>query len=138
MARIYLAKVTKNRAAGLIPADDDARDELRKIGDGEIVCCKVIRPRSLPQFRRWWAICQTIGENQEPARDKDSICNEIKILAGHYDVLAIEGAEGYQVRTPKSISFEKLTEDQWEALLPGLEGAGRARFGNEYFEYGNW
>lgn len=136
--RLYLAKVTRNRAVGFLPADADAHTTAAKMGDGEIAEFRVIRPRSLPQFKRWWAICQTIGENQEPCRDKESICNEIKILAGHYDVLPIDGAEGYQVRTPKSISFEKLTADQWDQLMPGLEGAGRARFGNEYFEYGDW
>lgn len=137
MSDLYLAKITSRTGrVGFVPADEDAHAAVRRLGDGECVVVKLKQVRSLPTFRRWWAICGAIGENQEPARDRSSICNEIKILAGYYDVLPIEGAEGYQVRTPKSISFERLTEDDWQLLWPKLEAAARARFGNEFFDQG--
>ncbi|MGQ0834985.1 MAG: hypothetical protein ACT4O5_08730 [Gammaproteobacteria bacterium] len=129
MRRLWLAKVGRT----LIPADYDAEQQIARMGDGEVAEYSVIQPRSVPMHRRWFGICRVIGDNQEPKRDEKSICNELKVLAGHFDVLPIAGAEGYQVRVPKSIAFDKLTHDEWMALWPSLERAGIDRFGETYF-----
>lgn len=117
---------------GWIPTDEDGERLLKRMGMGECAEFTVIRPRSLPQHRRFFGICRSIGQNQAPKRDEKSICNELKVLAGHYDVLPIHGAEGYEVRIPKSIAFENLTRDEWAELLPSLELAIAERFGDTY------
>lgn len=130
--RLWLAKVSRNGKAGLIPADNPSASLLARLEDGECAQFDMIRPRDPRMFRRWWAICALIGDNQEPRRDKKSVCNELKILAGHYDVLHIADTE-YEVRTPKSIAFDKLSPEEWAELYPSLEKAGIEKYGAEYF-----
>lgn len=134
----YLAKTSRNGRFGLVPADSETADALAKMGDGELVLVKPIKIRSLRWHRLYFALCREIGQNQDPQRDESSIDFELRVLAGHYDVLhARKGNSLYEVRTPKRIAFDKLTADQWRDLWPSLELAGRERFGEEYFDQVN-
>lgn len=134
---LYLAKVSRNGRNGLIATDQEGNDALDKLGDGECAVFSMRRPRSLPWHRKYFAICTVIGQMQDPVRDKDSIDHELRVLGGHYYVIkARKGNELYDVRVPKRIAFDKLTADEWEALWPSLELAGRERFGDEYFDNG--
>src|SRR6185312_4089933 len=133
--RVLLAKVTGKRA-GLIAASADAEDALGKLGDGEVAEFEMRRVRSLPWHRKYFGICTLIGRNQEPERDADSIDHELRILAGHYEVMKLrdrKSGELYEVLTPKRIAFHKLTADQWAKLYPSLEQAGMERFGQEFW-----
>lgn len=132
---LYLAKVSsKSGRPGLAPADPETAEALAKLGDGECLLMRPVKVRSLHWHRMYFGICRTIGENQDPQRDESSIDMELRVLAGHYDVLhARKGNSLYEVRTPKRIAFDKLTADEWAALWQGLELAGRERFGDEYF-----
>jgi hypothetical protein len=135
--RLWLAKVSKAGRVGLVPTDADSEAAIAKIGDGEIAQVSLVRPRSVRWNSKYFAICREIGRMQDPPRDEDSIDYELRALGGHYDVLwARKGNELYEVRTPKRIAFDKLTADEWEALYPSLELAGRERFGNEYWDRG--
>lgn len=138
MNYLCLAKVSRNGRIGLVPCDQESTEELDRLGDGEAAMFSMKRPRCLPAFRWWWATCAEIGRNQDPQRDRESICAELKVLAGHFIVVPLEGVDGVQIRMPKSIAFDKLTEEQWRDLLPSLELAGRERFGNTYFDRGAW
>lgn len=113
----------------LIPQDDAAKRGVRRMGDGECVEVTIVRPRSVQWHRMYRGICAVIGENQDPARDGDSIDYELRVLAGHFDVMHIAG---HEVRVPKRIAFAKLSAEKWEALWPSLELAIRERFGDEY------
>jgi hypothetical protein len=138
MAEFYLAKASRNGRVGLVPADPETADAIAKMEDGECVLVRPIKIRSLRWHRLYFALCREIGQNQDPARDEDSIDYELRVLAGHYNVLhARKGNQLYEVRAPKRIAFDKLTAQQWEALWPSLELAGRERFGNEYFNQVN-
>lgn len=135
--RAWFAKVSRGGKVGLIPTDAESEALLRKMGDGECAEFKIVRPRSVPMHRRYFGICRSIGENQDPQRDEDSIDAELRILAGHYEIMRLRDPKSgvlFEVRTPKRIAFDKLTHDEWMALWPSLELAGRERFGNEYFD----
>lgn len=111
-------------------AADQAADELhRKLGDGELLALKVLKIRNLAWHRMYFGICREIGLNQDPQRDENSIDYELRIRAGHFDVMFVGGIE---VRTPKRIAFDRLTGDEWEALWPSLELAVREHFGDTY------
>lgn len=138
MSGLYLAKTSRGPKVGLVPTDDESQTAISKLGDGECVIVKLVRPRSIKWHRKYMATCAEIGKMQDPVRDTDSVDYELRVLGGHYDVMyARKGNELYEVRTPKRIAFDKLTADQWEALWPSLELAGRERFGNEYFDMGS-
>ena len=127
--KLWLAKVQRDNKVGLIATDDEGRTFLGKLGNGECVQVEIVRPRSLPMHRMYFGMCRAIGENQDPPRDEDSIDHELRILAGHYDVMYVQG---HEVRIPKRIAFAKLTHDQWMKLWPSLEAAIIEHFGPEY------
>jgi len=129
--KLWFAKVRRGEKAGLIPTDEDSRALVNRLSDGECVEVEIVRPRSVPMHRMYFGICRQIGLNQDPMRTEDSIDNELRILAGHYDVLYIKG---HEVRVPKRIAFAKLTHDEWMELWPSLELAINERFGEEYVQ----
>lgn len=114
---------------GLFPADDDVRTKVARMGDGELLLVTIERARCPVLFRKYHAMCQRIAENN--GRDKDSIDYEIRILAGHYDVLP---GDGFEIRTPKRIAFAKLSQEQWEDYFQRAELAIAERWGAEYLE----
>jgi hypothetical protein len=127
--KLWFAKVRRGEKVGLIPTDDKARAILDRMGDGECAEVELIRPRSVPWHRMYFGICRSIGENQDPQRTEDSIDQELRVRAGHFDVLWIDG---HEVRVPRRIAFAKLTADEWAELWPSLELAICEHFGEEY------
>jgi|SRR5581483_3285099 len=86
---IWLAKVSRDTKVGLIPTDDAARSALDRLADGECVEVDLNRPRSVKWHRMYFGICRAIGDNQDPRRDESSIDCELRILAGHYEVMYV-------------------------------------------------
>ena len=129
--KLWLAKVKRGDKVGLIPTDDQSRAVLSRMGDGECAEVELVRPRSLQWHRMYFGICREIGKNQDPQRDENSIDNELRVLAGHYDVMYVAG---HEVRVPKRIAFAKLSGDEWAELWPSLELAICEHFGGEYLQ----
>ena len=127
--RFWLAKVRRAGKVGLIPTDDESRGAISKMEDGECVQVEISRPRSVPYNRLYWGLCRSIGENQDPPRDEDSIDAELRILAGHYEVMYFDGRK---VFVPKRIAFDKLDADGWNEYFRKAEVAIAERFGSEY------
>ena len=87
--KLWFAKVRRGEKAGLIPTDEDSRALVNRLADGECVEVEIVRPRSVPMHRMYFGICRQIGLNQDPPRTEDSIDQELRVLAGHYDVIYI-------------------------------------------------
>lgn len=119
------------KRGALHPSDEASRKGMLKMGEGECVLVTIVRPRCVAWHKKYYAICQSVGENQDPPRDKDSIDLELRIRAGHFDVLFIEG---HEIRVPKRIAFAKLSAEQWSELWPSLEMAIARDYGAEYLE----
>lgn len=127
--KLWFAKVRRGEKAGLIPTDEDSRALVNRLADGECVEVEVSRPRSVQFNKLYWGLCHTIGENQDPPRDEDSIDAEIRVLAGHYEVMYVAG---HEVRVPKRIAFNKMNADQWNEYFRKAEVAIAERFGIEF------
>ena len=108
--RLWLSKVSRQGKSGLIPTDDEGKSFIGNLEDGECVQIEAYRLRSVTFNRLYWGLCRTIGENQDPPRDEDSIDAELRILAGHYELMYFAGRE---VRVPKRIAFDKMGADDW-------------------------
>lgn len=119
------------RGKALLPADEDGERGLSRMEDGECLLVSVIRARCPRELRRYYAICTRIGENQDPPRDKDSIDYELRIRSGHYDVFFVDG---HEIRSPKRIAFDKLSQEAWEDYFQRVELAISEHFGVEYLE----
>src|SRR5690348_2229169 len=97
--RIWLAK----RGKGFIPTDSGGAALHARMADGECAEFTIIRPRSLQMHRKYFGICRTIGENQDPPRDEDSIDMELRVLAGHFDPMMVRDPRSgtlYEIRMP--------------------------------------
>jgi hypothetical protein len=130
--RLWLAKTPD----GLVGADDDSCAVIAKLGEGEIAEFEIRRPRSLAWHRRYFGTCATIGKNQDPARDADSIDRELRILAGHYDTMKLRDRTSgivYDVLTPKRIAFHKMTAEEWAEYYRKGEPEWIARFGEAFW-----
>jgi hypothetical protein len=128
---LWFHKVTRGEKSGLIPDDDEGRALMRRMGDGECCQVKIIRPRSVQWNKMYFGICTQIGENQDPPRTKESIDYELRIRAGHFETLWVDG---HECRQAKRIAFDQLTADEWSALWPSLELAIVEHFGEEYIQ----
>lgn len=127
--KLWLAKITGRTSVGLIPTDDISKRILSRMADGECAQVELVRPRSVPMHRMYFGICREIGLNQDPQRTEASIDAELRVRAGHYEVMLIDG---HECRIPKRIAFDKLSHDEWMELWPSLELAIRETFGEEY------
>lgn len=87
--KLWLGKRRRGDAVGLVATDDTSRAALARIEDGECVQVEIVRPRSVDWNRMYWGMCREIGQHQDPPRDEDSIESEIRILAGHYEVIYV-------------------------------------------------
>jgi hypothetical protein len=136
VSKLYVSKVSRGARVGLVPADEASQAAMNRLGEGECVSIELLRPRSLPMHRRLFAILTAIGENCDPPRDPEDVLDELKILAGHYEVMHLKtkAGETYEIRRPKSIAFHRLSHDQFMELWPSLESAGIERFGAEFWE----
>ena len=109
---ITVSKWFKRVGDALYGVDEKSEKSIRRLAQGECVELEMKRSRS-PQWNRlYWACCTEIGLNQDPERDEESISDEIKILAGHYNIVPISGTE-FEVRSPKHINFRAMNHDQW-------------------------
>lgn len=127
--KLWLAKVSRGGKVGLIPTDDIGQRVLSRMGEGECAQVEVVRPRSVQWHRMYFGICREIGLNQDPQRTEDSIDAELRVRAGHFELMWVDG---HEVRVPKRIAFHKLSADEWAELWPSLELAIREHFGEEY------
>lgn len=117
------------KGRGFLPADEEAARMHVKLNDGEAVLVEIVQPRSVQWHRMYFGICRAIGQNQDPPRDESSIDHELRVRAGHFDVLWVDG---HECRVPKRIAFAKLSARDWEELWPSLDLAIREHFGDEY------
>lgn len=117
------------KGRGFLPADADTALAHARMAEGECALFEMIQPRSVQWHRMYFGICREIGQNQDPVRDESSIDHELRVRAGHYDVIWVDG---HECRVPKRIAFAKLTAREWEELWPSLDLAIREHFGDEY------
>ena len=105
----------------LYPADDEAHEALKKIKAGETVRLSMVRPRNLQFHRKWWALVNLAfdywepdPENQVGEKNLDRFRKDIIILAGFYErYVRLDGSTRIE---PKSISFAKMSEDEFADL----------------------
>jgi|CXWJ01.1.fsa_nt_gi hypothetical protein len=118
--------------AGLAPTGEAEQTRLAKIPMGAIVSAEIKMSRSLPEHRRYWLMCSMVAINHEQLQDAESVHQALKLLTGWTDKIALRST-GEIIQVPRSISFSKMTPDEWDAyyarakqavcehLLPGVE-----------------
>jgi len=98
----------------LVPTDQESWKALKpKVG--KTVATETKRARSPQHHRKFWAIMNTVFENQQTKfPDVDSMVDAIKIEIGHADIQL--RLSGESVLIPRSISFHDLDQDKFNVF----------------------
>lgn len=127
MAEILLKKTL----TGLVPLDAMAQEYWDKLGLGDVVRCKVSKPRNYRFLSKYWTLLTLILGNQDVFPDVDSLHGCVKRATGYSRVYELKNGDTYE--HVGSISFAKMTEEEFEvyykkvmkficeAVIPGLE-----------------
>ena len=93
---------------GLVPADEQAKQAVKRWRMGETLKCTVRKPRDYINHKRYFALLNLTFENQEKYTSFEHFRKAVQIAAGHVDeLITIEGEITF---TPKSIAYDALDE----------------------------
>ena len=120
------------KGGALYPADERAQKAFKRLFEGEAMQLEFIRSRSYKWHKTYVQCCIEIGQNCDPVRPWESIDYELRVRAGHFTKMFIDG---HEVRVPNRIAFDKLDGAQWALLWPSLDLAMREHFG---FDFDAW
>lgn len=112
-----------------IPAGQSDMVKCMKIGQGEIIRCRSVDQRNVKFLRKYWALVDIILQNlPEPVEEdliknhqfriktKDDVHFYIKIKNGFVEKKYV-GKDGNIAWFPKSISFDKMNEVEFEEFF---------------------
>lgn len=72
-------------------------------------------PRNGPQHRKFFALVELIKNNSEVYRTDEQALVAIKLAVGHFDLMT-NPATGEIVQVPRSIAYENMPQDDFEAF----------------------
>lgn len=100
---------------GLKPVGDRDRELLGKLKLGAEVVVEIKRPRNLKQLKLYWSLIHLIFPQQSRYPTEEDLSDAIKCAVGHCEETPLKSGK-IMVR-PKSISFSKTDQSQWEAFF---------------------
>ena len=103
--KVYLVKTFNG---GFIPADDEDKEKLKGIKQGETVSCEVKKPRNIKFHRKFFVLVKLVYDNQKIYKCIEHLRNDLTIEAGYYKVSY--NMHGEEVKLAKSISFASMGE----------------------------
>jgi hypothetical protein len=98
----------------LVPRGSVSAARIAKIPLGEDVEVQIIRGRSLPQLRLFWAILRHVAEATQ-WESAERLLVALKLRLGKYDLMKMPN--GKVVPVPDSISFRAMTQDQFQEFM---------------------
>jgi hypothetical protein len=98
----------------LLPQDATGADRIAKIPLGEDVEIQIMRGRSLPQHRLFWAILRHVAEATR-WESAERLLVALKLRLGRYDLMKMPN--GKVVPVPDSIAFRAMTQDQFQQFM---------------------
>lgn len=116
----------------LAPADDRSAALFDKARPDELVAIRLMRGRSIPQHRLFWAILSHVAEASS-FEHAERLLVALKLRLGRYDLMAMPN--GKVVPVPDSISFAEMPQDAFQRffddslrvicaeVLPGVNAA---------------
>ena len=113
---IFLTKIN----GALHPASENDQELLKTIKQGQPVRVKLTRVRNYQFMKKWFALLNLAFDYWEPPENHvgeknfERFRKDIIILAGFYEsYVRLDGSTRVE---PKSISFAKMSEDEFEEL----------------------
>lgn len=110
MTELFVVKA--NQKSFLILPESE--EEFGKIGEGEIVRVEYHRPRNIRFHRKFFALLDVAFKNQEFYATEQQFRTALLIGLGWCDTFIRQNGEVLYI--PKSISFAKMGEDEFEKV----------------------
>lgn len=108
---IYLIRTL----AGLVPADEQAKQAMRRWKMGETLRCSVKKPRCYKHHKHYFALLNLTFENQDRYTNFEHFRKAVQIAAGHVDeIITVNGEVTY---IPKSIAYDSLDEMEFTKVF---------------------
>lgn len=101
--------------AGLVPADEAAKQAVKRWKIGETLKCSVRKPRCYTNHKRYFALLNLTFENQDKYTSFEHFRKAVQIAAGHVDELIT--IDGEVVFLPKSIAYDALDEMEFSKVF---------------------
>lgn len=96
----------------LVPADEQAEEEVRKLKPGQATLVEVKRARNERQHKLYWTLIGAIFDHQTKYATRIDLSDAIKVAVGHCEEV---GQRGNQIIVrPKSIAFANMPQQQFE------------------------
>ncbi len=116
--RAMLVK-TPTGLRGATPADDEAyrkwRRRLEKSKPGTYHRFESSSPRNGAHHRKMFALLTLVAENSETYDTPEKALVAIKLVVGHFEP-AVHPVTGELIQVPKSISYESMDQDEFDAF----------------------
>lgn len=119
------------RGVSLVPTDEESEDAIRALPEGELVRCKIVRPRNPKRHRLWRTLLDRVVKAGAPYPDADALNFALKVALGRADLIL--GLDGKVYLRPWSTSFNEMEEATFvkffdaainlvcEQVLPGCD-----------------
>mgnify|MGYP001611720873 CR=1 FL=1 len=101
--------------AGLVPADEAAKQAVRRWKMGETLKCSVRKPRDYKNHRRYFGLLNLTFANQDKYTSFEHFRKAVQIAAGHVDELIT--LDGEITFMPKSIAYDALDEMEFSKVF---------------------
>lgn len=98
---------------GLVPASDEARNELRPVKLGTVLRCKIHRMRNSAHHRKFFALLNTVWAACDQWPSVDALLTDLKFRLRHTDDVLLVST-GEIVRIPRSISFSAMDQSEFD------------------------
>lgn len=100
---------------GFTPADEQAKAACKRWKVGETLRCKVVKPRSYANHKRYFALLTLTFDNQERYENFEIFRKAVQIAAGHVEQIIT--LDGEVVLLPKSIAYDSLDEMEFSKVF---------------------
>jgi hypothetical protein len=112
-------KANINGVACLVPCDEETEAWLKRRKTDSVVAMNPDHVRNAERSAIYWVVCSLVAENHEELRDREAVSDTLKTLAGlvHVWSLTLPDGEKCFLKKPRSISFAKMREDEFEFFI---------------------
>lgn len=108
--------VLTRRGDALVPVDEEDREVVSRLREGEPLRVDIKARRNVRQHRLYWALVRLLQKNTDLWGSEEAASDSLKLAAGHVDQVMNPLTGEIQLK-PRSIAFEKMEQAQFNRFF---------------------
>lgn len=108
--------VLARRGGALVPVDDDDREIISRLREGEPLRAEIKARRNVRQHRLYWALVRLLQQNTDLWGSEEAASDSLKLAAGHVEQVMNPLTGEIQLK-PRSIAFEKMEQAHFDRFF---------------------